>query len=140
MRTYPLSTIILLCIAILLVDVLAFYWLQSITSLFLSVSISRLIHVIFWIFTIGLISTIILLKIKLDAINPKRRQRLISSFYGLTVSSFIPKIIFVIVISFLYFSNYFFSETESLFFVPIVGLLSGFLPFFVILFGTGASL
>jgi predicted MPP superfamily phosphohydrolase len=54
--------------------------------------------------------------------------------YGLTVSSFIPKIIFVIVISVLYLTNYTFSETESLLIVPIVGLLSGFLPFFIVLY------
>ena len=59
---------------------------------------------------------------------------LISSLYGLTVSSFIPKIIFVIVISALYLTNYTFSETESLLIVPIVGLLSGFLPFFMVLY------
>ena len=89
----------------------------------------------FWVFTVGLISSIIVLKITLDDINPKRKQRFISSMYGLVVSSFIPKIIFIIFISLLYFSNHIFSETQSVIIVPLVGLLSGFLPFFVILYG-----
>lgn len=140
MRTYSFFKIGLLCLVILAVDAMAFYWLQSITRIFLSDALATLIHIVFWIFTIGLISAIMLIKYRMDQINPKRKQRLIASFYGLTVSSFIPKIIFVLVISFLYFTNYLISEEESLILVPTVGLLSGFLPFFVILSGIFRSL
>jgi predicted MPP superfamily phosphohydrolase len=88
------------------------------------------------VFTIGLIGSIIVLKITLDAIDPIRKNALISSFYGLAISSFIPKLIFVVVITILYFTNYIFSSRESLILVPAIGLLSGFLPFFVIIYGT----
>lgn len=135
MRSYSFSTIIFLCLSLLTVDILAFYWLQSITQLITSQIIINSINIAFWFFTIGLISSIILLKSRLDSIHPKRKQFLISSLYGLTVSSFIPKLIFVIIFSVLYFTNYMFSETESLIIVPLVGLFSGFLPFFVILYG-----
>jgi predicted MPP superfamily phosphohydrolase len=84
---------------------------------------------------VGLIASIITLKVILDDINPVRKQLLISSFYGLAVSSFVPKLIFVIIISVLHFANYAFSESQSLIIVPLIGLLSGFLPFFVILYG-----
>jgi predicted MPP superfamily phosphohydrolase len=75
-----------------------------------------------------------LLKLNLDKITFKK-QRLISSIYGLIISSFIPKIIFVAVISVTYFSNHLFSSKESLIIVPLVGLLSGFCPFFIIVYG-----
>jgi predicted MPP superfamily phosphohydrolase len=140
MRSYSFFTIILLCLAILLVDALAFYWLQSITRLLQSVFLQNLINVVFWVFTIGLITSIILLKIRLERMHPYRKQLLITSFYGLTVSSFIPKLIFVIVISILYFTNFFFSDEESLIAIPILGLFSGFLPFFVILYSVFRSL
>jgi predicted MPP superfamily phosphohydrolase len=126
---------ILLCIGILIVDVLAFYWLQSITQLISSVLLVRIIHIAFWLFTIGLISSILILKSRLDAISPLRKQRLISTFYGLAISSFVPKIIFVAIISILYFTNYVFSEQESVIILPLVGLLSGVLPFAVIVYG-----
>ena len=132
MRSYSLFTILLLCIAILLIDTVAFYWLQSITELIPSKDLKLVINIVFWIFTIGLVMAIIILKVKLDDINPTRKHLLVSSFYGLTVSSFIPKLIFVIVISVLYFTNFMFSDTESLIVIPIIGLFSGFLPFFVI--------
>jgi len=45
-----------------------------------------------------------------------------------------PKLIFVVVISFLYFTNFVFSEKESLVVIPLIGVFSGFLPFFVILY------
>jgi len=135
MRSYSLYTISLLCLMILLVDVLAYYWLESITQFFSSKLLKTTISALFWVFTIGLISAIIILKIKLDSISPNRKHLLISSFYGLTVSSFIPKLIFVIVISILYFSNYVLSEKESLIIVPFVGLLSGVLPFLIIVYG-----
>ena len=92
------------------------------------------IHIAFWFFTIGLIAAISILKVRLDRIHPQRKHLLITSLYGLTVSSFIPKIIFIIIISILYFSNYVFSEKESLFVIPVIGLLAGFLPFFVIIY------
>jgi predicted MPP superfamily phosphohydrolase len=72
--------------------------------------------------------------VKLDDINPRRKQVLVSSLYGLTISSFIPKILFVIIISILFFGNFIFSEKESILLVPLVGLFSGFLPFFVIVY------
>ena len=135
MRSYSLYTIVLLCLAILIVDIFAFYWLQSITNLISPSGLITAIHIAFWVFSIALISAILLLKIRLDNINPIRKQMLVSSLYGLTVSSFIPKLIFVIIITILHFTNYVFSEKESLIVVPLVGLLSGFLPFFVITFG-----
>lgn len=135
MRSFSLFTIVLLCFAIIIVDTLAFFWLQSITSLIDWPLVRTTIHSLFWIFTIGLILSILALKLTLDNINPIRRQQLISRFYGLALSSFIPKLIFVIIISILYFSNYLFSDSESPILVNIIGLLSGFLPFFVILYG-----
>lgn len=140
MKSFSLFTIILLCLAILLVDVLAFYWLQSITQLITSPLLKNAIHIAFWVFTIGLIFSILILKIKLDDINPVRKQLIISKFYGLAVSSFIPKLIFVLVITVLFLMNFVFSETKSLIVVPLVGLFSGFLPFFVILLGVFRSL
>ena len=135
MRSYSVFTVLLLCLTILVVDILAFYWLLSITNLFASETLKNAIHIAFWIFTIGLMISIILLKLRLDFVSPKRQHLLVSSLYGLTVSSFIPKIIFIVGISILYLTNYALSKEESLIIVPIVGLLSGFLPFFMILYG-----
>jgi len=133
MRAVSNKEILLLCSAILIIDLLAFYWLQSITQLIGLDWLIYLIHGLFWFFTIGLVSSIIILKIRLDRIHPQRKHLLITSLYGLTVSSFIPKVIFVIIISVLFFTNYAFSQKESLLVIPIVGLFSGFLPFFVIM-------
>ena len=133
MRSYSFFIIILLCLALLLVDTLAFYWLQSITRLLNAPLLQQLINIVFWIFTIGLIASIILLRSRLDAFHPQLKQFLITSLYGITIVSFIPKLIFIIVISILYFTNYVFSEEESLIVIPIIGLFSGFLPFLVIL-------
>ena len=130
MKSFSLFSIVLLCIAILLVDILAFYWLQSITQFIGSTLLKTIIYTLFWVFTVGLVTSIIVLKVTLDDINPIRKQLLISSFYGLAISSFVPKLIFVVVITVLYFSNYMFSQSESLVVVPLIGLLSGFLPFF----------
>ncbi|WP_458626098.1 metallophosphoesterase [Winogradskyella sp. PC D3.3] len=135
MKSFSLFSIVLMCIAILILDMLAFYWLQSITQLIPSPLLRTSIHVLFWLFSIGLITSILVLKVTLDDVNPIKKQLLISKFYGLAISSFVPKLIFVIIISVLYFTNYLFSESESLIIVPVVGLLSGFLPFFVILHG-----
>jgi predicted MPP superfamily phosphohydrolase len=140
MRVYSLFSIILLCVAILLVDMLAFYWLKSVTQFIESTLLIKSIDILFWTFTIGLITSILVLKIKLDRISSRRKQLLISSLYGLTVSSFIPKVIFVIIISLLYFTNYVFSETDSLVIVPLFGLFAGFLPFFAILYAIFRSL
>ena len=91
MRSYSFFTIILLCTAILLVDFFAFYWLQSITSLIEGPKLRTAIHILFWFFTLGLIAAIIILKIRLDYIGPYRKQVLISSLYGLTISSIIAE-------------------------------------------------
>lgn len=140
MRTYSFFTIIILCIAILLLDILAFYWLQYITQIILSDVLKTSIHFLFWVFTLGLITSILILKIRLDDIEPLKKNTLITSLYGLIISSFIPKLIFVIVISVSYFTNHLFSKTASLILVPLIGLLSGFLPFFTILYGVFKSL
>ncbi|NNK72718.1 MAG: metallophosphoesterase, partial [Flavobacteriaceae bacterium] len=139
MRTFSLFSILLLCLALLVIDILAFYWLESITTLLDSPGLKLAIEITFWIFTIGLISSIIILKVRLDDINPRRKQWLISRFYGLAISSFIPKLIFVVIISILYFTNFVFLKEESLFVVPLIGLISGVLPFFVILYGIFAA-
>jgi len=135
MRSYSFFTILMLCGLLLLVDIFAFYWLQSITQQINLPYLETIINSSFWIFTFGLILSILVLKRRVDQMNTYRKQMLISSFYGIVIASFVPKLIFSIVISILYFTNYLFSEKESLLIVPIVGLLSGFLPFFVILNG-----
>lgn len=133
MRSYSFFIIILLCLMILLVDSLAFYWLQSVTKLIRSALLQSVIKAAFWIFSIGLISSIIILKSRIEDFHPKLKQFLITSLYGITIASFIPKLIFIVVISVLYYTNYVFAEDESLIVIPIVGLLSGFLPFLIIL-------
>lgn len=140
MRSFSFFTVILLCLAILIIDVVTFYWLQSITQLINLPYLERLINSVFWLFSIGLITSILLLKSKLDTMNTYRKQWLISSFYGLTISSFIPKLIFVIVISVFYFGNYVFSDKKSIIVIPIIGLFSAFLPFSVILYSIFRSL
>lgn len=134
MRSYSFFTIILLCLLILLVDTLAFYWLQSITQLIHSTNIQNLINIVFWVFTIALVASIILLKSRLDTMHPYRKQLLVTSLYGITIASFIPKLIFVLVISVLYFTNYVFSDEKSLIIIPVIGLFSWVLPLFVILY------
>ncbi|MCP4884517.1 MAG: metallophosphoesterase [Flavobacteriales bacterium] len=134
MRSFSNLSVFLLCLAILVIDVLAFYWLQSITQLINLSNLRLSIHIAFWFFTIGLITSIGILKVRLDNIHPQRKHLLITSLYGLSISSFIPKIIFIIIISFLYFSNHMLSERESLIVIPIIGLLAGFLPFFIIIY------
>ena len=135
MRSYSIYTIFLLCLAILVVDIMAFYWLQAITQPVEPNWIKIILYVAFWTFTVGLLVSILILKTRLDKFKRKRRQFLISSLYGLTVSSFIPKIIFVVIISILFYTNYVFGKQESIYLIPIIGVLSGFLPFFVILYG-----
>lgn len=134
MRSFSNFSIFLLCLVILCIDMAAFYWLRSITGLIRTPNIELIIHILFWVFTLGLILSIAILKYRLDHIHPQRKHLLITSLYGLTVSSFIPKVIFVIIISFLYFSNQALSETESLILIPIIGLFAGILPFVAILY------
>lgn len=134
MRSYSFFTIILLCLAILIIDILAFYWLQSILLQLTSSFFKNIIYVAFWVFSIGLITAILFLKIRLDRIYLGRKQLIISSLYGLGILSFVPKLIFVIVISILHFSNYIFSYTDWLIVIPLLAILSGFLPFFVIVY------
>ena len=135
MRSFSFFTIILLCIAILIVDALAFYWLQFIAQPITLPAIKMVVYVIFWLFTIAIIISILLLKSRLNSIHPKLKQLLVSYLYGLVVSSFIPKIIFVSVISVLFFTNFVFSEKVSLLTIPIIGVFFGFLPFFIIVNG-----
>lgn len=135
MRSFSLSSIIGLCVGIIVIDLLAYFWLQDITDLFPSPELRTLIDILFWIFTIGLVTAILVLKIRLDNIPAKRRNQLITRLYGLTVSSFIPKIIFVLVISLLYALNITIEEKPSKVVVPLVGLFSGVLPFAVVLYG-----
>ncbi|MDH3321985.1 MAG: metallophosphoesterase [Flavobacteriaceae bacterium] len=140
MRSYSIYMILLLCLTLFVIDALAFYWLRSITQYISIPYLKTVIHVLFWFFTIGLITAIIILKVRLDKVHPGRRQVLISSLYGLTISSFIPKFIFIIVISILYYTQYAFSDSESVIIIPVIALFSGFLPFFVILYGIFRSL
>lgn len=134
MRSFSNFSIFLLCLIILCIDIAAFYWLRSITQLIQTPHVGLIIHILFWVFTLGLILSIGVLKYRLDHIHPQRKHLLITSLYGLTVSSFIPKVIFVIIISILYFSNQVLSETESLILIPIIGLFAGILPFMAILY------
>lgn len=135
MKTYSIYLILFLCFVILVVDIASFYWLQYITQLINFPFLKKIINILFWIFTIGLITSILILRITLNKLQSYKKQLYVSSLFGLTVSSLIPKFVFICVISFLYFSNYFFSKQESIIIVPFVGLFSGFLPFFVIIFG-----
>ncbi|MBI1342075.1 MAG: metallophosphoesterase [Terrimonas sp.] len=140
MRSYSLYTIIGLCAAILLVDIFAFYWLQSITRLIPSALIRQGINIAFWVFTIGLIIAILVLKLRLDHIAAQRKHLLVTSLYGLTVSSFIPKLIFISAITLLYLTHDILYHDQSLLWVPVLGLIAGFLPFFVILYAIFRSL
>ncbi len=140
MRSYTLFTIILLCLTILIVDLFTFYWLQSITQLIVIPFFRTLVHVTFWVFALGLIASIIILKIRLESINPVRKHFLVSSLYGLTIVSFVPKLFFIIIVSILYFSHYVFGDRQSLVVLFVVGVFSGFLPFFAILYGIFRSL
>ena len=132
MKSFSFFTIVLLCIAILVIDVLAFFGLQPMLTLINSPLIKISIDISFWLFSLGLIISILILKIKMDSIHPGRKQLLISSLYGLTVSSFIPKIIFVVVIALFYFTNQLLPNSK--WFIIVLALLSGFLPFFVIVY------
>ncbi|MHA7943227.1 metallophosphoesterase [Formosa sp. 3Alg 14/1] len=134
MKSYPLSVIILLCIALLLVDVATFYWLQSLIKHIPATEIRLVINTIFVLISVSLVITILVLKVRLDHVDIKKKQRIISSFYGITVASFVPKIIFVIFISGFALTNRVFSDTESVYIVPILGLVTWILPFTAILY------
>ena len=134
MRSYPLYIIILLCLLILIVDVVAFYWLLSITQLIPFSFLKIFIYIFFWLFTIGLISSIIFLKINVNAFNPHRKQLFTSWLYGLVISSLIPKFIFVIFSTIINLTNTFFSDVVSLIVLAFLGLFTGFLPFFIIVY------
>ncbi|MEO5946153.1 MAG: metallophosphoesterase [Chitinophagaceae bacterium] len=140
MRSYSFFTIVFLCIAILVVDVFAFYWVQSITAFFNSGLLKKLINITFWVFSIGLIASILILKYRLDHISRQRKFLLITSLYGVAISSFIPKLVFVTVISILYFTNRVVTGNESAILILLVGLVSGFFPFFIILYAIFRSL
>lgn len=135
MKSYSIYTILLLCLVILLVDIVSFYWLLSVTELINNSIIRIAIYTAFWLFSIGLIISILIMRSKLEHMQSYRKQVIVSSLYGLVVSSIIPKFIFVIVISGLYLTNYAFSKEESLIIIPLVGLIFGFLPFFIIMYG-----
>lgn len=140
MRQFSLFSIVLLCLAIFLVDLYAYYWLQSITDLLGDSTLKTAINFAFWFFTIGLVSAILILKIRLDNISVLRKQRLISSLFGLTVSSFVPKIIFILIISIVYLTNTVTLQSDLIYIIPVTGLVSGFLPFFVIVYAIFWSL
>ncbi|MGJ5643357.1 metallophosphoesterase [Formosa sp. S-31] len=134
MKTYSLASILLLCLVILAVDTLAFYWLQIIMQSVDSKGFKLIINSAFVFFSIGLITAIIILKIRLDHIDARKKQKLISRLYGLTVSSFIPKIIFVIFITVFSVTHNVFSSEKSVIIVPLLGLVAGFMPFFAIVY------
>ncbi|WP_299778600.1 metallophosphoesterase [uncultured Formosa sp.] len=134
MKSYPLSVIILLCVAILLVDAITFYWLQSVLQWIEADVYKHLINGLFVFFSFGLVTAIIVLKIRLDHIDVKRKQLLISSLYGLTVSSFVPKIMFVVFITILSVTNRMFTSILPLWLIPVLGVIAGVLPFGAIVY------
>ncbi|MGY0393454.1 metallophosphoesterase [Bizionia sp. KMM 8389] len=134
MKSYSLYLILLLCLAIFSVDVAAYYGLQEILNIIDSSIFNQIIDVLFWFFSAGLIIAIITLKLRMDIINPQQKHLLISSLYGLTISSFIPKTIFIIAVGILYIGNYTIVHNVSLITIPLLGLFSGLLPFFIILY------
>lgn len=140
MRSYSFFTIVLLCAAIFTVDFFAFYWLQSITKLIPSLAIRNGIHLAFWFFTAGLIFSILALKLRLNVLPRQRKHLLITSLYGLAVSSFVPKLIFTIVASILHFTNKDVSFKGSEIIFPVIVLLAGILPFIVIIYAIFRSL
>jgi len=134
MKNYSFETILLLCFGILVIDILSYYGLTQLVFDMISIDLQRAITILFWLFTIGLISAIIVLKRRVDRIHPKKKQILISRMYGLTVSSFIPKIIFVLVVIALLISENYFLHGRWLTTITYIALGAGFLPFFAIVF------
>ncbi|WP_066220936.1 metallophosphoesterase [Formosa haliotis] len=134
MKSYSLSVILLLCLAILLVDAVTFYWIQAILKYIPSPVFRTIINGVFIFFSLGLVTAIIVLKLRLDHIDVKRKQLLISSFYGITVASFVPKIIFVIFISIFTLSHTAFSKSDQLWLVAVLGVIAWLLPFLAIVY------
>lgn len=135
MRIMSLAAVIFLCLVILAVDALAFYWLQSITQWIESALIRQGINVLFWIFTAGLISAILLFKFRIEYLHPIRKQWMTSSLVGLTISSVVPKFIFVVIISIIYFSSAVITQQQASIWAALAGLFSGVLPFSVVVYG-----
>ncbi len=140
MRSYPVYTFVLLCVVLLVVDIFAFYWLQTITALTHSPATVRIINAFFWLFTVGLISAIMIMRLRLKKMEPQRRQILISSLYGLTVLSFVPKLFFVIAISIIHYTDNALALDHALYWVPLLGLVAGLLPFFALCYAIFRSL
>lgn len=135
MRTPSTAAIIVLCTVVLLVDAFAFYWLQSITEWIDSALIKQLINILFWAFSAGLITAILLLKLRIEHLHPLRKQWFTSSLYGLIVSSIVPKFIFVVIISLIYYSSSVITQQQATVWAALAGLFSGVLPFSVVLYG-----
>ena len=135
MRSFSLFKIMLLCLAILIVDSVVFYWLKFIVNSFDLSYLKTVIYIVYWSFTVGLITSIILLKVRLGTMHPKVKQLLVSYLYGLVVSSFIPKLIFVIAISGIVFTSFVLSKGVALLVILLIGIIFGFLPFIAIIYG-----
>ncbi|QDO93893.1 metallophosphoesterase [Formosa sediminum] len=134
MKTYSLSVIILLCFTILVVDAVSFYWLQAIIKHVPSQELRIAINVVFIGMSFSLILAIIILKLRLDHIDVKKKQRLISSLYGITVAAFVPKICFVLFVSLSSVTNSILSNTESVYIVPVLGIIAWAFPLSAILY------
>ena len=137
MRRFSFRMILLLCIFLVVIDAFAFRALQSITNTAFAYNpVLRIgINILFWTFTIGLVSAILALKIRFDKMHPRRRQLWISSLYGLTVSSFAPKLLFAVILTILQHAKFIFPPAQSFLIISLIGLFAGFLPFFVIIYG-----
>lgn len=140
MKAVKKRSIVLLCAVLFAVDLLSFYWLGKVVTLLNQPMIKTGVDFLFWLFSLGLISSILILKWRLDSMHPQRKQLWISSLYGITISSFVPKLFFVVWISILYYTDRAFSLNQSMYFVSIAGVLSGVLPFVIIQYGIFKSL
>ncbi|MCK0130810.1 metallophosphoesterase [Flavobacteriaceae bacterium F08102] len=134
MKNYSFKTILLLCFGILVVDIFSYYGLTELVFNVLSVHFQGVITFLFWAFTVGLITAIIVLKRRMDHVHPKRKQVLISKLYGLTVSSFIPKIIFVLFVIVLWLTKSYVLQGKWPKVISVVALVAGFTPFFAIVY------
>lgn len=134
MRSYSITSILLLCLLLLVVDSLAFYWLYQLVRPLDAPKFKLFFYTVYWVFSLGLIVAILVLKIRLDNIHPGRKQMLISSLYGLTVASFIPKIIFSVIFTLFFFTNNLFLDVKWVWLFPIIAVVAGLLPFLVIVY------
>ncbi|PIE48662.1 MAG: phosphohydrolase [Flavobacteriales bacterium] len=134
MRSYSFASILLLCLVLLLVDALAFYWLYHLIQPLQAPKFKIFFYTVYWVFSFGLVISILILKIRLDSIHPGRKQMLTSSLYGLTVASFIPKIIFSIIFTLFFFTNNWFFDIKWVWLLPIIAVISGIFPFIVIVY------